>query len=156
MNRPLMRASIIAATALTPIACLAKSNNIEEAMVKGLFGGVLLGACALLIAFVKKRFADAASVSAPKSALAKAAANGQLAQVVTLIGAGIDVNDQDDRGGTALMLAARNNRLPVVQYLLEQGAKVDLKTKSGFSALDIAVKHACSEIVDAIALRGLK
>lgn len=141
---------------LAPMICEARSNSVEEAAIRGGITGIVLAIAAGFIGFIKKQSADAASVEASKSELARAAANGRLKRVIALVQAGADVNAQDERGGTALMLAARNNRLPVVQYLLQHGAKTDLRTKSGVSAFDIAMRHASHHIIDAIALRALK
>ena len=113
--------------------------------------GVVLAICALVIAYWIQQVKDRAALDASKSALEKACANGQLKKVIALIEAGVDVNEQNEQGGTALMLAARNNRLSVVNYLLEHGAKPDLKTKLGTSAFDIAMNHGNGQVMDAIA-----
>ena len=146
---------LIAMGALAPMATYADSRSVGEATVKGAITGVVLTVVVLVVAYWRRQDKERADFEASKSALAKACANGQLKKVIALVESGDDVNEQDELGGTALMLAARNNRLPVVKYLLEHGAKTDLKTKSGTCAFDIAVKRGNSEIADAIAQRNL-
>jgi ankyrin repeat protein len=55
---------------------------------------------------------------------------------------GLDVNEVDGRGQTALHGAALKGYDQVVQFLAEHGAKLDIKDKKGFTALDAAVGKA--------------
>lgn len=144
----------VAIAALVPMTCFAESRSVVDAAARGLATALLVIPFALLIHYLRRKDKERAAVEASKSELARTCANGQLKKVIALVDAGADVNEQDENGGTALMLAARNNRLSVAMYLLEHGAKTDLKTKSGTSASDIAMNHGNGKIMDAIALRN--
>lgn len=50
---------------------------------------------------------------------------------------GVDINNQNDNGATALMYAASHGKTGIVQLLMELGAKKDLVTLDDFSALDV-------------------
>lgn len=55
---------------------------------------------------------------------------------------GARLDDADDRGRTALMIAAEVGRPAVIKFLLRRGAKAELKDKAGLSALDLAADEA--------------
>ena len=56
---------------------------------------------------------------------------GHLECAKALLGAGADINKQDNDGETPLMQAAYRGRIEVVRELLKRGAKKDLKDKDG-------------------------
>lgn len=53
-----------------------------------------------------------------QTALMLAVSHGRLDMVRLLVGAGADVNIQDEDGSTALMCAAEHGHLPIVGFLL--------------------------------------
>jgi ankyrin repeat protein len=55
-----------------------------------------------------------------------------------LIDRGARLDDQDNRGRTALMIAAETGHLEMVDLLLKRGANRDLRDKAGKSAADLA------------------
>ena len=55
-----------------------------------------------------------------------------------LIGGGINVNQQDHRGVTALMYAAFSGDAEMIRLLLKHGAKKELKDHRGRTAADYA------------------
>ena len=55
-----------------------------------------------------------------------------------LLSKGARVDDADDRGRTALMIAAELGRDAVVELLIARGASTALKDRDGKSALDLA------------------
>ncbi len=61
-----------------------------------------------------------------------------VALVKMLIDKGARLDESDDRGKTALMIAAQLGHGDTVQELLQRGAKTDIKDKDGKSALDSA------------------
>ena len=63
---------------------------------------------------------------------------GHLECAKALLGAGADINKQDNDGWTPLMLAARNGKIEVVRELLKRGAKKDLKNNAGKTAYKLA------------------
>ena len=71
-------------------------------------------------------------------ALHWACIHGHLECAKALLGAGADINKQDNNGWTPLMNAAINGRIEVVRELLKRGAKEDLKAKDGKTAYDRA------------------
>jgi thiosulfate/3-mercaptopyruvate sulfurtransferase len=60
-----------------------------------------------------------------------------------LIGAGIDMDNLNENGATALMYAASSGRTDVVAHLLARGADIALETLDGFSAMDMAANIDC-------------
>jgi hypothetical protein len=52
---------------------------------------------------------------------------------------GLDINQANAKGETALHGAALRGADSLVQFLVDHGAKLDAKTKQGFTALDIAM-----------------
>jgi len=52
---------------------------------------------------------------------------------------GLDINQANTRGETALHGAAGRGADSIVRYLVEHGAKLDAKTKQGFTPLDFAM-----------------
>ena len=69
-------------------------------------------------------------------ALHWACCNGHLECAKALLGAGADINKQDNDGDTPLMLAANMGKIEVVRELLKRGAKKDLKDEDGYTAYD--------------------
>lgn len=70
--------------------------------------------------------------------LMKAALQGNVERVKTLIRQGANVNAVDKDSETALMAAAFNGNEQIVQILLEKGAIVGIRNNRGASAIDIA------------------
>lgn len=59
--------------------------------------------------------------------LVEAAERGSLSEMESLIVAGVDLDQRDARGRTALMAATHANRPDVVRILIESGANIDLQ-----------------------------
>ncbi|KAK1156958.1 ankyrin repeat domain-containing protein 34B, partial [Acipenser oxyrinchus oxyrinchus] len=88
---------------------------------------------------------------ADQSPLIKAAWQGKLRLVRLLVEGGAQVNERNEKGETALMVACRarqgeqqpggSSREKLVKYLLEQGADPQVQDKAGRSAL----MHGCLE-----------
>ena len=62
-----------------------------------------------------------------------------------LLGAGAHVDDRDDRGRTALMIAAEGGHAQIANLLLARGADPALKDKAGKRAADLTVLTALRE-----------
>ena len=71
-------------------------------------------------------------------ALHRACRNGHLECAKALLGAGADINKQNNGGFTPLMWAAMYGKIEVVRELLKRGAKKDLKNENGKTAYDRA------------------
>jgi hypothetical protein len=56
---------------------------------------------------------------------------------------GIDIDNRNDNGATALMYAASSGKAAVVERLLSNGADATPETLDGFSALDLAQTMEC-------------
>ena len=128
----------------------AAERSAVDTAAKRVSGLMLLMGIVLFVIWAK-RSSDKAS-GADKSELSRAAANGKLPKVISLVQAGADVNQQEKDGGTPLMYAVRNNRDNVVDYLLTKGARTDVTTKLGKSILKIAEEHASPKVVAALRL----
>ncbi|TVT80234.1 MULTISPECIES: ankyrin repeat domain-containing protein [Acinetobacter] len=70
---------------------------------------------------------------------------GDVEQVEQLLAEGIDPNQTDDEGYSALQAAAENDHLAVVKLLVSKGA--DVTYKSEYSALQLAEMAEHSEVV---------
>ena len=55
------------------------------------------------------------------------------------LAAGLDLNEANTKGENALHGAATRGADSIVQFLVDSGAKLNVKTKQGFTALDIAM-----------------
>lgn len=71
---------------------------------------------------------------------------GELEQVEKTLANGVDVNQTDEEGYSALQAAAENGYLDVVKLLVEKGA--DSTYKGEYTALQLAEMAEHSEIVD--------
>jgi uncharacterized protein len=73
-------------------------------------------------------------------------AEAQALEVVSyLVDAGARIDDRDDRGRTALMIAAEGNRPEIAKLLLAHGADPSLKDKAGKRAADLTVLSSLRE-----------
>jgi ankyrin repeat protein len=84
----------------------------------------------------------------------KAAIEGDVATMRSLLAEGIDVDSRDTYGQTALMLAALHGRREVVDLLLQNDADLDVTAKYHLSALMLAVLNHHSEIARALVTAG--
>jgi uncharacterized protein len=74
------------------------------------------------------------------------APEAQAVQVVSyLLDAGAHIDDRDDRGRTALMIAAEGGHAEIANLLLARGADSSLKDKAGKRAADLTVLSALHE-----------
>ena len=70
---------------------------------------------------------------------------GETAEIVKSLENGVDVNQTDDEGYSALQAAAENGYLDVVKLLVEKGANVSYKGE--YTALQLAEMAEQGEIV---------
>jgi hypothetical protein len=77
-----------------------------------------------------------------------AAEHGTLEIVEKLLMKGADVNLQDNKGFTALMVAVHYGRLEIVEKLIEVGANRNLQIIEGYTALMLAVQNGRLDIVE--------
>jgi ankyrin repeat protein len=74
------------------------------------------------------------------------ATEAQAIKVVSyLLDAGGHIDDRDDRGRTALMIAAEGGRAEIANLLLARGADPSLKDKAGKRAVDLTVLSSLRE-----------
>jgi excisionase family DNA binding protein len=79
--------------------------------------------------------------------LIEAAYEGNTVQVQSLIEEGVNVNEKDASGRTALMIAANRGHTYVVQLLLECGADVNATDNNGLTAIQAAESRGFQRIV---------
>ncbi|WP_339048105.1 ankyrin repeat domain-containing protein [Candidatus Mesenet endosymbiont of Phosphuga atrata] len=70
-----------------------------------------------------------------KRQLFKAVCDGNIEEVIRVLGFGIDINIQDSLGQTPVFLAALCNNLSMVKKLAELGADLQVKDDSGYTIL---------------------
>jgi len=78
--------------------------------------------------------------------MCEAAFDGNLRQITRLVENGINVNDADYDGRTALHLSASEGQLAIVEYLIKAKALVDCKDRFEGTPLEDAVRHERSEV----------
>ena len=88
------------------------------------------------------------------SCLFNAAQQGYAQMVKILLKTGIDINQQDLGGWTALHWAARNGYQVVVELLLAHGADPNLADNSGWTALHRAALHGHQAVVESLLAHG--
>ena len=71
---------------------------------------------------------------------------GEAAEVEKSLANGVDVNQTDDEGYSALQAAAENGYLDVVKLLVSKGA--DLQHKAPYTALELAEMAEQTEVVN--------
>jgi thiosulfate/3-mercaptopyruvate sulfurtransferase len=81
------------------------------------------------------------------NALWLACVEKHLAMIDLLLDAGIDKDNRNDNGATALMYVASSGRTDVVGHLLARGADIGPETLDGFSALDMAANIDCLNLL---------
>lgn len=82
--------------------------------------------------------------------LIRAAEYGSLMEIEQLLNSGADVNAQNNKGETALMLACRKIGKKTAKLLLNRGADVNLQAKDGRTALMEACSIGVIELVQGL------
>lgn len=89
--------------------------------------------------------------AAEEPALLRAAADGRLAEVRSLLAAGADANAVGADQETALLLAARGGHHEVIEALLAAGARPDARRWNGETALHAAAASGAASAVELLA-----
>ena len=109
----------------------------------------------VLAGFSILRAAPVAVGSAPDAALLDAAASGDHAAAMRLVGMkGINVNAAGADGTTGVMYAAANGDLELVRALIKAGATVKLQNQLGTSAITEAAIIGSAPIIEALLKAG--
>ena len=77
-----------------------------------------------------------------------AAEHWHTASMKKLVGLGVDLNAQNNRGNTALHLALGNYDEKTARYLIKKGARFDIVNNEGRSPLDIAVEKGMESVLE--------
>ncbi|HSE22744.1 MAG TPA: ankyrin repeat domain-containing protein [Pyrinomonadaceae bacterium] len=110
-----------------------------------------------IVRFLLDHGANAQSIDAHrKTALMIAAVTwkGSLEIPQLLIDKGAQVDAQDDKGVSALMLAADKDKLDLVQLLLTKNARLELRDLEGATALDYAVEEGHDKVAKLLLSKG--
>ncbi|MBT7077639.1 MAG: ankyrin repeat domain-containing protein, partial [Pelagibacterales bacterium] len=70
--------------------------------------------------------------------LVQAAYKGEFRKVRSLIAKGVDINQIDHKGRTALYTSSAQGHLDIVEILLSKGADINFQHKRGFNPLMLA------------------
>ena len=81
------------------------------------------------------------------SPLGDAAAAGDAARVRALLAVGVDVDEADERGWTALTAASFDGPAPVVRQLIEAGADLEKADEEEETALELACGEQSYECI---------
>ena len=76
----------------------------------------------------------------------RAAFDGHIVRVITLLSEGADPNARDSGGDTALMFAAMGGHLLVAKTLLGHGADPLVRARNGWQALHFAASRGHTEV----------
>eukprot|EP00929_Paragymnodinium_shiwhaense_P049287 TRINITY_DN24870_c0_g1_i2.p1 TRINITY_DN24870_c0_g1~~TRINITY_DN24870_c0_g1_i2.p1 ORF type:complete len:2588 (+),score=813.76 TRINITY_DN24870_c0_g1_i2:684-7766(+) len=93
--------------------------------------------------------------TAAPGAVLKAAREGIVSQVRTLVQRGADVNETDQEGATPLHIACAHGNLEVVRYLLAAGAGVELRDKNSLTPLLAASYQGHADVVELLCRSGV-
>lgn len=116
------------ADGLTPLAKAAYCNNPE--MIK------------FLLAHNAKVFNRSDDGTPPLIyAVISGNLSGNLEPMKILLNAGVDINEKDDEGATAMIYAGMMGDLRIVNYLISEGADITLKNNEGHDAYYYAKKY---------------
>ena len=83
----------------------------------------------------------------PRMSIHEAAKAGNIEAVMKAIEVGLDINDVDNAGETALEIATIEGHIDIIVLLIDKGADVNFKNSSGFTALHTAAFFRHKEIV---------
>jgi ankyrin repeat protein len=119
------------------------SANLESKYEETTFS--LTGRQAILYLAVKK---------GKKNLLHDATISKNIIVLKELIAFGVNINEKNANGDTALHVAARDNNSEVVKILAEQGANLNEKDNRGKTALHIAARHNYLEIISILTNLG--
>ncbi len=97
---------------------------------------------------------SAAFLTAQSALIADAAMQGDKEAVRSLLKKGLDVNEAQGDGTTALHWAARLDRVELAQTLLRAGAPVNARTRYGVTPLSLAAVNGSAPVVDALLKAG--
>ncbi len=111
-----------------------KPASIQKESVFKIHG---IGENGLLISGQKLAFILASKIATPETLRA-------------LMALGVDINQQDERGYSPLMVAIENSRLENIKTLKKLGADTKLKTNTGLSLLDIALNTKNKDVIDTV------
>lgn len=87
--------------------------------------------------------------------LVKAASNGNIAVVRSLLAIGVNVDDQDESGKTSLIYAAKIGHVDMVDILLKAGAKLGIQDRYKRTALVYAVQLQRYEVAHRLVSEGI-
>ena len=104
-----------------------------------------------LLAYMADRKSEGSTVV---SGLGSAAQDGQFERVQALLETGINVDQVDACGSTALTLAVCQSQERIVRLLLEHGALVNKTESNGSSALLLAAENGHQEIIKLLVENG--
>uniref|UniRef100_K3WQ57 SAM domain-containing protein n=1 Tax=Globisporangium ultimum (strain ATCC 200006 / CBS 805.95 / DAOM BR144) TaxID=431595 RepID=K3WQ57_GLOUD len=69
------------------------------------------------------------------------ARNGRLKRLMESVDAGFDINEEDDKGNTLLLIACQNVNMKMVEYLLAKRANVNHRNTQGNTPLHFAMAY---------------
>lgn len=83
-----------------------------------------------------------------KSELFKAAETGNISILRTALGNGADINQVDENGETALMIACKFGHTALVKFILSRGAEIDFADNKGMTAVKNAELSNKADLIE--------
>jgi len=83
-----------------------------------------------------------------KSELFKAAETGNISVLRTALGNGADINQVDENGETALMIACKFGHTALVKFILSRGAEIDFADNKGMTAVKNAELSNKADLIE--------
>ena len=111
-------------------------GNSLAAGLLGLFSG-------LLFYFIFKIF----DKKKAETALIKKIKNNDIQSCVQLLNEGVNIDEQDDKGATALIYAVLSTNPKLVKLLVDRNANTNIYTRKGVCAKLIAINNNLTEII---------
>jgi ankyrin repeat protein len=140
-------------TATVKSLAAASMKDGEEALGRAISEGRVGIVRVLVTAGVDVNTSEVGPSLLPRLVSSYAYENGMLK---VLIEGGADLDERDNEGNTALIIAASSGYTDVVEVLLDAGAGVNVKSRDGKTALMLAEENGNDEIVRLLRAAGAK
>lgn len=103
-----------------------------------------------------RRWAVEGQKAKGKSELFEAIIGGRIEKIQSLLTAGANVNQMNERGQSPLLLALSNHRVSVAQLLIKHGADIQIRDRKNRTVLQQAARIGDEALISTLLKKGLK